>query len=42
MPILTFERVLKIISTILNILVAALAAFTDSSKEDFEKDDEKE
>lgn len=30
MPILTFDKVLKIISTILNILVAALSAFTDS------------
>lgn len=30
MPFLTFDRVLKIISTILNILSAALSAFTNS------------
>lgn len=30
MPFLTFDRVLKVISTILNILAAALAAFTNS------------
>lgn len=30
MPLLTFDRVLKIISTILNVLVAALGAFTET------------
>lgn len=30
MPLLTFDKVLKIISTILNILSAALAAFGSS------------
>lgn len=31
MPIITFDRLLRIISTILNVLVAALGAFTDSA-----------
>lgn len=40
MPLLTLDRVLKIISTILSIISAAIAAFTNSdvpSKEDDEE-----
>lgn len=39
MPLLTLDRVLKIISTILSIISAAIAAFTNS---DVPKDDESE
>lgn len=40
MPIVSFEKVLKIISTILSILSAALSAFTSQNVEP-SNDDEK-
>lgn len=40
MPLLTLDRVLKIISTILSIISAAIAAFTNS--DNIPKDDEDE
>lgn len=39
MPAITFEKVLKIISTVLNILVAALSAITGSDKQDINPDE---
>lgn len=40
MPLLSFQSVLRIIQTVLNILVTALSAFTDSNPQ--KDDDEKE
>lgn len=40
MPLLTLDRVLKIISTILSIISAAIAAFTNSETPSVEDDGE--